>query len=168
MMNFQFFPRSIGLSDDIRKIIECFEDNYPKINSANNNLTSNEVLEILRNDFTQRKFIVESGKKENEKIKVPVLFGLNNKVDKYFYADALSNDKKIVIEVEAGRAVANNQFLKDIFQASMMYGVEYLVIAVRQDYRKANDFEKVYTFLETMYISNRITLPLLGILIIGY
>jgi hypothetical protein len=96
------------------------------------------------------------------------LFGLNNKIDKSFNADALSADGKIVIEVEAGRAVDNNQFLKDIFQASMMFGVEYLVIAVRNDYRGGDDFQKIYAFLETMYISSRITLPLNGILLIGY
>lgn len=46
----------------------------------------------------------------------------------------------IVIEVEAGRAVDNNQFLKDLFQACMMDGISFLVIAVRNYYRvKANN-----------------------------
>jgi hypothetical protein len=72
------------------------------------------------------------------------------------------------LEVEAGRAVVNYQFLKDIFQACMMYGVEYLIIAVRNDYQKKDDFQKVCVFLETLYISNRLSLPLKGILIIGY
>ena len=96
------------------------------------------------------------------------LFGINNRVDKCFNADALSKDGRIVIEVEAGRATENNQFLKDLFQACMMFNVEYLVLAVRNEYRSHKDFEIVYTFLETLYISNRITLPLKGILLIGY
>ena len=50
----------------------------------------------------------------------------------------------------------------------MMYGVEFLILAVRNDYRGNNDFEKVYTFLETLYISNRLVLPLKGIILIGY
>ena len=41
-----------------------------------------------------------------------MLFGLNDQIDKSFNADAVSSDGKIVIEVEAGRAVDNNQFLK--------------------------------------------------------
>ena len=49
-----------------------------------------------------------------------------------------------------------------------MYGVEYLVLAVRNDYRGHDDFKKVYAFLETLYISNRLHLPLKGILLIGY
>ena len=113
-------------------------------------------------------FKVETGKSKNQKINVPVLFGLNNEIDKYFNADGVSVDGKIVIEVEAGRAVDNNQFLKDIFQACMMYEVEYLILAVRNDYRGSDDFSKVYTFLETLYISNRLKLPLYGILLIGY
>src|SRR5699024_10869374 len=103
-----------------------------------------------------------------DKINVPVLFGLDSGIDKYFNADALSNDGKIVIEVEAGRAVDNNQFLKDIFQACMMYEVECLFIAVRNDYRGGDDFSKIYAFLETLYISSRLHLPLKGILLLGY
>lgn len=168
MLRYQFFPRSIAVTQNIAEIIQCFQRNFERINSEENNYSSNEVLEILGADLSDSNFTVETGKKDENKIKVPVLFGLNNKIDKSFNADALSADGKIVIEVEAGRAVDNNQFLKDIFQASMMFGVEYLVIAVRNDYRGGDDFQKIYAFLETMYISSRITLPLNGILLIGY
>lgn len=168
MLQYQFFPRSLGITENVKKVIDCFDKNYSKVNSIDEKLSSNEVLEILRLDLEKAGFSVETGKKSDEKIKVPVLFGLNNKIDKSFNADAVSLDGKIVIEVEAGRAVDNNQFLKDIFQASMMFGVEYLIIAIRNTYRGNSDFDKVYTFLETMYVSNRIVLPLRGILIIGY
>lgn len=50
----------------------------------------------------------------------------------------------------------------------MMFDVEYLVLAVRNKYRTHDDFKRVYTFLETLYISNRLHLPLKGILLIGY
>ena len=99
---------------------------------------------------------------------MPVLFGENNSNDQSFNADGISNDDKIVLEVEAGRAVANYAFLKDIFQACMMHDVEFLILAVRNDYRGSDDFEKVYTFLETLYISGRLVLPLKGITLIGY
>jgi len=46
--------------------------------------------------------------------------------------------------------------------------VEYLVIAVRNHYRGGRTFERIAVFLETLYISNRIHLPLRGILLIGY
>ena len=50
----------------------------------------------------------------------------------------------------------------------MMFEVQYLVIAVRNDYRGSDDFKKIYTFLETLYISSRLHLPLKGILLVGY
>lgn len=50
-----------------------------------------------------------------------------------------------------------------------MFDVEYLVIAVLNEYHFGEsvgyDYAEVKTFLETMYVSNRIQLSLLGILI---
>ncbi|KKW33096.1 MAG: hypothetical protein UY76_C0009G0002 [Candidatus Uhrbacteria bacterium GW2011_GWA2_52_8d] len=168
MIRYQFFPRSVGINEQVNKIIDCFKVVDEQICSPEHTLSSNEVLTILRKTLLSVPMQVEQGKAKGLKIPVPVLFGLNNKIDQHFDADALSSDGKIVLEVEAGRAVDNYQFLKDIFQACMMYGVEYLVLAVRNDYRKHDDFKKVYSFLETLYISNRLHLPLKGILLIGY
>lgn len=111
---------------------------------------------------------VESGKARGAKIPVPVLFGLNNHIDKAFDADAVNEDGHIVLEVEAGQAVVNYKFLKDIFQACLMHDVLFLVMAVRNSYRGHDDFQAVYTFLETFYISSRFQLPLNGIVLIGY
>ena len=168
LLRYQLFPRSVGITDQIQHVINCFERTYDQIKSPENELKSNEVLDILRPHLENIEFIVEIGKARGQKIPVPVLFGLNNTVDKSFNADGISSDGKIVLEVEAGRAYANFAFLKDIFQASMMHGVEFLILAVRNDYRGGDDFEKVYTFLETLYISNRLVLPLKGIVLIGY
>ena len=126
------------------------------------------MLNELKGLLIKIGYKVEVSKSKDDKINVPVLFGLDNKIDKAFNADALSEDGKIVIEVEAGRATENNQFLKDIFQACMMFEVEYLIIPVRKTYRGHADFDIVHTFLETLYISNRLHLPLKGILLIGY
>lgn len=168
MIKFQLFPRSKGISKEIRAIVECFDLEDVRIKSPDNNLSSNEVLAIVRPHLEKINFVVETGKSVGSKINVPVLFGFNNRIDKSFNADAVSQNGKIVIEVEAGRATENNQFLKDIFQACMMCEVETLVIAVRNEYRGHKDFEIVYTFLETLYISNRIHLPLSEIVLIGY
>ena len=168
VLRYQLFPRSVGLTDELRGIISCFEAVYDKIKSPENKLNSDGVLEHVRPHLEAIGFSIETGKSKGEKIPVPVLFGLNNKIDKSFDADGLSQDGRIVLEVEAGRAVVNYQFLKDIFQASMMHGVEFLTIAVRNDYRGGNDFDRVYSFLETLYISSRLVLPLEGIVLIGY
>lgn len=175
MINFQFFPRSHGVTSEIRDIIECFKK-VDAERDKNIHLKSNDMLALLRPGLEALGFQVETGKAKSEQIYVPVLFSENDEIDKSFAADALSADHKIVIEVEAGRAVRNNQYLKDIFQACMMYEVEYLVIAVLNEYWfnsggsqvVSYDYKEVKTSLETLYISNRLKLPLKGILLIGY
>ncbi len=46
--------------------------------------------------------------------------------------------------------------------------VDYLVIAVRSEYRNSRDFEKVCAFINSLYASDRMVLPLQGLLVIGY
>ena len=168
MLRYQLFPRSAGLTNDLKSVIACFESVYEDIKSPANTFNSDSVLRHLRHLLEPLGLIIESGKAKGEKIPVPVLFGLNNRIDKSFDADGISNDGKIVLEIEAGRAVVNNAFLKDIFQACMMHEVHYLALAVRNDYRGSDDFQKVFSFLETLYISRRLVLSLAGIIIIGY
>ena len=50
----------------------------------------------------------------------------------------------------------------------MMHDVLHLAIAVRNSYRGSDDFAKIENFLETLYVSGRLQLPLKGILLIGY
>lgn len=138
------------------------------IDSSFNFLPSNEVLNIVRSELEDIGFRMEASKKPLDKIQVPVLFGLNGKLEKYFDADGYDEINKTVLEVEAGRAVTNYQFLKDLFQACMMHEVDFLVIALRVTYKRNADFDKVITFFETLYASGRLQLPLKGILIIGY
>lgn len=168
MIQFQFFPRSHPTTPKLLEVTQVFECYLSDINSQIHQLSSNEVLLIIANGLEQIGFKVEKSKSAEDKIPVPVLYGYNNKTSKSFLADAIHFEQKIVVEVEAGRAVVNNQFLKDIFQASMMVDIDYLVLAVRNTYRQSDDFQKVYQFLDTLYTSRRIQLPLKGILIIGY
>lgn len=126
------------------------------------------MLAEIRDALVDCGFAVETGKKEADRICVPVLFGLNGRIEKSFHADAYNEREGFVIEVEAGRGVVNNQFLKDFFQACMMHDVKYLAIAVRNTYRNLNDFERVRRFFDTLYASNRLHLPLEGVLLIGY
>ena len=171
MINFQFFPRSHGVTPEIKVVIDCFKKVEHVLDDGQHRV-SNDVLALLRPYLETCGYEVERGKGRDEKIDVPVLFGENNAIDKSFYADAVNREHRIVIEVEAGRAVRNNQFLKDIFQACMMFDIEYLVIAVLNEYTGGgaitHDYNEVKTFLETLYVSNRLRLPLKGILLIGY
>lgn len=168
MINWQFFPKSRIIPEHLENVLSVFEINENLISSDVHNYGSNEVLENVRTNLEKLDFQVEKSKKTNDKIKVPVLFGQNGKLEKYFDADGYNKATKTVIEVEAGRAVTNYQFLKDLFQACMMYEVDFLVIAVRKRYKSNPDFQNVITFFETLYTSGRLQLPLNGILVIGY
>lgn len=103
MLRYQLFPRSVGLTQRLKQVITCFEVVYEQIKSPANTLNSNGVLQKLRPHLEAIEFTIESGKSKGEKIPVPVLFGLNNQIDKSFDADGLSNDGTIVL----GRVNAN-------------------------------------------------------------
>ena len=168
-IHWQYFPKSSACPDLLHQVVGEFEKVLFEISSLKNvGQVSNAVLAKLRPGLEVLGFRVEAGKTGEGKIKVPVLFGRNGSVEKAFEADAFHAFGRVVLEVEAGRGVSNNQFLKDLFQACVMQGVDYAMIAVRNDYRGADDFSKVVGFIDTLYASTRLSLPLKGLMIIGY
>lgn len=168
MINWQYYPKRKEIPTHLKDVVDIFVLKQSVISSDDFILNSNEVLKNVSLNLLELNYQVEVSKKAIDKIKVPVLFGMNGKLEKYFDADAYNEDLKTVIEVEAGRAVTNYQFLKDLFQACMMHEVNFLVIAVRNTYRTNKDFQSVITFFDTLQASGRLILPLKGILIIGY
>ena len=165
----QHFPKHSPCPKFLKNVVGCFEAISEDIASLKNvGQVSNSVLEKVREGLQQLGFSVETNKSAEGKIQVPVLYGSNGRIEKSFEADAYHAVEKVVVEVEAGRGVTNYQFLKDLFQACVMQDVDYAVIAVRQDYRGSSDFKKVVTFIETIYASEKLQLPLKGIVIIGY
>ena len=162
------FPRSQQVTLLGREVIQAFEDIHTRISSDQHDLSSNQVLAIACPGLQALGFEVETGKKRVDKISVPVLFGENGRFEKSFDADAWHRQEGFVIEVEAGRAVDNNQFLKDIVQASVMAGVDHLAVMCRNRYRRRDDFKTITHFLETVFVSGRIVFPMKTILIVGY
>jgi hypothetical protein len=168
MIQWHYFPKSRRPTELAMQVVAAFENVAEEIDSKTHQHESNRVLARVADGLLALGFAVEAGKRKVDKITVPVLFGLNGRPEKSFDADAHHRDAKFVVEVEAGRAVVNNQFLKDFFQACMMDEVEYLALAVRNLYAKNPDFERVCVFFETLYASRRLEPPLKGILVIGY
>ena len=170
----QLFPRNLKSSQHIPNLVEVFESSVSTIGTPDNQLNSNDVLEEVRPGLTAIGYEVEAPGPPRVKVRRPVLFGRNGKVEQYFDVDAFQSDTGTVVEVEAGRAVINHQFLKDLFEACAMQDVKYLCIAVANEYKSnpnakpAKDFDKVVRFFETLYASDRMTLPFIGVLIVGY
>src|ERR1019366_3540108 len=148
MINWVYFPKSSPPPEFGVSIVGLFEEVADAIDSSTRAVQhSDTVIARLRPSLEKLGFRVEKGKSAEDKIVVPVLFGRKGKILKCFNADAHAPSLGWVLEVEAGRAVDNNQFLKDIFQACMMHDVLHLAIAVRNTYRKSDDFAKVESFL---------------------
>ena len=168
MIRWQYYPKSDQIPDHLSKLVGAFNRCDHLIKSPEHKLPSNDVLGILTSELGSLGFRVETGKKASEKIKVPVLFGENGRMDKSFEADAVNDQTRTVVEIEAGRGYTNNQFLKDLFQACMMHNIQYLTIAVRNMYNNNPDFDKVVDFFDALYASARLKLPLAGLLIVGY
>jgi hypothetical protein len=167
VIQWQYYPRSVAPTELARKVVRVFEQ-APEIDSAVQTDPSNVVLAAVAPGLQALGFSVEIGKRREQKVSVPVLCGLNGRTEKSFDADAHHVSEGFVVEVEAGRGVVNNQFLKDLFQSCMMHDVFYLAIAVRNIYGDSGNFETVCRFFDTLYASQRLQLPLRGIVVIGY
>ena len=167
-VTWQVYPRSARPHPSAIVVVDAFNDAFGVVNSKDHELNSNQVLGHIEPALTLGGFVVEKSKVRNDKISIPVLFGKNGTIEKSFDADAFHPIDGVVLEVEAGRAVANNQFLKDLFQACMMQDAQHLVICARLLYRKNDDFEKICRFMDTLFASNRLNLPLKTIMVLGY
>ena len=172
-VNWSYFPKTDPLPEILNDTISIFEKNHSKIDSTKNDtnklrLSSDKVLKVVEEDFTDAGFSIETGKKKSEKIRVPVLYGHQGTVAQAFEVDGWHKEQKIVLEIEAGRAYSNHQFLKDIFEASVMVNTDYLVLAVRNIYNKQKDYQIIRDWLDTLFVTKRIKFELKGILLIGY
>lgn len=172
-ISWSYFPKTDPLPEVLKDSINIFEKNFDQIDSSKNDtitlrLKSDQVLKVVEEDFVKNGFEIETGKKKDEKIRVPVLYGHQGSVSQTFEVDGWHRQNKIVLEIEAGRAYVNHQFLKDIFEASVMDDVDYLVLAVRNIYKNKKDFEIIRDWLDTLYITRRISFDLKGILLVGY
>ncbi len=172
MIRWMSFPQNKRIQPHLVNLISVFEEKQLEIDSETHlwedNLKSDLVLSYLANGLERIGYVVEKAKKKEEKIRIPVLFGMNGQENLAFEVDAYCKEYQTVLEVEAGRAVVNYQFLKDFYEACMMQDVKYFCVAVKNKYRTSNDFEKVCNFFQALYVSNRISIPLEGILVIGY
>ena len=183
-LNWSYFPKTDPIPQELEEAISIFKKNFTKIDTitaegiiaksskkrkeVSEALESDDVLKVVTQDFVDANYKIETSKKKIDKIRIPVLFGEKGSTAQAFEPDGWHDKNKIVLEIERGRAYANNQFLKDIFETSVMINIDYLVLAVSNLYKDSKDYEKIVSWLDTLYATNRIKLSLKGILLIGY
>ena len=106
-IQYQYFPKNQLLPEILRQVVDIFIAQEHLISSQTHLLHSNDVLHILSEPLMALGFKVEVSKRLEDKIRIPVLFGRNGEMEKYFEADCYHPINNIVMEIEAGRAVVN-------------------------------------------------------------
>lgn len=75
MIQYQFFPRSQGITSEIKAIIESFLAVENEIDSSSQELKSNDVLQKVRPFLEKNNFTVEKGKSKTIKLMSPYCSG---------------------------------------------------------------------------------------------
>ena len=149
----------------------------PTIDSqATDGLTSDVVLGELRPGLEGLGYHVERGKRAQEKVRRPVLFGENGRARVTYEVDAAHDDLGVVVEIEAGRGARGNAAYRDLVRTSLIVGARYLVLGVMAEYRIQHPSRqtRVHSYRETrdqfdaIYASGRLRLPFDGVLLFGY
>src|SRR5437016_4277903 len=100
MIRWLYFPKSDRPSKIALAVVNVFEGTLAAIDSTTLELKSNEVLAQVAPRLKAAGFKVELGKGAKDRIRVPVLFGLNGRLEKAFDADAYHEKHGFVVEIE--------------------------------------------------------------------
>jgi hypothetical protein len=143
------------------------------ISTANaSRLSSDAVLAALASGLVDLGYAVESGKKREQKISRPVLFGENGVPQVSYEIDAFHDSLGVAVEVEAGRGAANNADYRDLVRTSLILDARYLALVMPLAYQGGHQVMRAYHSsrqqLEALYASDRLKLPFDGILLVGY
>jgi hypothetical protein len=176
-IRFSTFPRTEPPPTFVEDLVSVFRKHEDEIATEINDkgLRSDDVLSILGTDLLDLGFQVEASKKRADKLERPVFFGENGIPTLRYEIDAYHPEWKCGLEVEAGRGWMGNAVYRDLVQAAVMVGVEYLCLAVSNVYRykssgkpaKSRDYINARQLAEAIYGHSRLRLPY-NLILIGY
>lgn len=171
------FPRTEQPPSFLTDLVGVFRSHEDAISTValQKGLTSDEVLQVLRGDLVEIGFEVEAGKRKNQKIERPVLFGENGLATVRYEVDAYQAEWRCGLEVEAGRGWMGNAVYRDLILASVMVDVDYLCLAVANGYRYktggrqavSHDYDNATGLADTLFSHSRVKLPY-RLCVIGY
>lgn len=164
------YPVNLPPPDWAEGVLGAFRNVRTAIDSIENHgVSSNDALAAVRPGLEEVGFEVEQGP---DRIERPVLFGENGEVEIEYRVDGFHPVHKIVLEVEAGRGAANNADYRDLVRTCLMVDSRFLVLAMMIEYRSGDratgSYDNTRKRLDAIYASDRLRLPLDGILLIGY
>ena len=176
-IRFSTYPRTEPPPGFVEDVVAVFRHHEKAIATEVNDkgLKSDDVLAVLGPDLTNLGFQVEASKKKVDKLQRPVFFGENGIPTLRYEIDAYHEEWRCALEVEAGRGWMGNAVYRDLVQAAVMVGVEYLCLAVCNVYRyksgekpaTSRDYENTRQVVEAIYGHSRIRLPY-NLVLIGY
>jgi hypothetical protein len=174
----EYFPRNVRPPEWVEPLADQVRALEVRISTVEKGtgLHSDDVLSELAPALRDLGYAVESSRSKADRIRRPVLYGSNGRPEVAYDIDAFHDGYGIVVEVEAGRAASNNATYRDIIRASLILDAQYLVLLLPVTYRFINRgqsasvpvFMRALDLLSALYASQRLPLPLRGILLIGY
>jgi len=171
--SWKFYPSRKPAPHWVPGVLEAFSAAADRISSlSRTGVSSDTVLAAIRPSLVAIGFEVEASKAKTDKITRPVLFGENGAVLVQYDVDAYHPGHRVVLEVEAGRGAASNADYRDLVRASLMVDVSYLVLAMMLTYRAGGQTMRSYEVarnrIDAIFASERLALPLEGLLLVGY
>ncbi len=169
----KFYPSHSPAPSWVPGVVAAFEHSRDSIDSrTNRGLSSDGALAQIRPALVRLGFKVESSKSRADKLTRPVLFGEVGRTIVAYEVDGFHAEHGIVLEVEAGRGAANNADYRDLIRTSLMVDARYLVLAMMLEYSGGGATVRSYAQtrdrLDAVYASERLRLPLAGVLLVGY
>ncbi len=169
-----YFPRNVVPPDWVHHLVTVVAGAEATISTATKKtgLSSDRVLAVLAPGLKSLGYDVETGKKAAGKIKRPVLFGDNGLASVSYEIDAFYPELGVAVEVEAGRGAAGNADYRDIIRMSLMADARYMALlmplAYRTGKRTMRAYESTRAQMDAIYASQRLRLPLDGVVVVGY
>lgn len=173
--SWSYFPRNAKAPEWVHQFVAVVESAEGVVSTATRSgLKSDDVLAAIAPGLEGLSYSVESGKKKDQKISRPVLFGENGVPKVSYEVDAFHDGLGVAVEVEAGRGAANNADYRDILRTALILDARYLALVMPIDYRSgsSNTSMRAYSHtlsqLDALYASDRLKLPFAGVLLVGY
>lgn len=171
--SWKFYPSRDPAPEWVAGVVSAFGAAATQIDSRSvSGVSSDDALAAIRPALVALGFEVEASKLKADKITRPVLYGEQGSVIVQYDVDAFHPGHGAVLEVEAGRGAASNADYRDIVRASLMVGVRYLILAMMLEYKGGGQVMKSYEVargrIDAIYASERLALPLDGLLLVGY
>lgn len=168
-----YFPLGEKMPRHLADVVAVFKKNDINIDSNQHRLKSDDVLSTIMRDLIALEYEVETDKRNLIPFHV---CDEDGQPLRRVNPDAYNKKHKTIIEVEAGRAVDNNQYLKDLVFISALSDIDYLVLAVRRVYSKKDnkrkkenkqyDYKNISKIMRGLFAN--ISFPLRGVVLIGY